>query len=511
MARTVPASRSTSCILGHDFRSCAARLSLAGTNHAFDDRVFWLSLLYAMLGGMADALGIEAGDINGVIRPIGSGSEIIQEVVIFDDVPGGAGHALRLQDEGELLSVLRAAHARVANCTCDTAASCYTCLRSYRNQFCHDLLARGAVADYLGLLIEAVSAAPDEDQPYLLPDTANALRAAVRDNGWVAWVADRLTDGGPPEIGPWYVLLLEFVSRPGNRLRLALRQGRNNVPTAGTGLRVGEPFVPLLALYQAGAELFRFRDDAPPPPYGLVACSDGGPSGKRGVAFHWDPELRTTSLDGETHLRRLWSNRSSRRMPGIVASTDAWFQKHAVPLTIREVLPTSEGCKVHAIKKDQGVNFTAIFRTLVGSKVQAIELQDPYLMTMHQVDCLGDFLRAIPWSPIAEEIPFKLLTHLSDSDPSERDRLPVARQREEIDRCFSGIKMLKPEVQFRYKKLSPLHMRYVLVSLLGDRKLLYILERGLDMKDPRSGSARADTFVLEFSHLPPAFAPILRL
>ena len=26
-------------------RSCAARLSLAGTNHAFDDRVFWLSLL----------------------------------------------------------------------------------------------------------------------------------------------------------------------------------------------------------------------------------------------------------------------------------------------------------------------------------------------------------------------------------------------------------------------------------------------------------------------------------
>ena len=59
---------------------------------------------------------------------------------------------------------------------------------------------------------------------------------------------------------------------------------------------------------------------------------------------------------------------------------------------------------------------------------------------MHQVDCLGEFLRAIPWSPIAETIPFKLHTHLSDSDPSERDRLPVTRQREEIERVLGETK-----------------------------------------------------------------------
>ncbi len=132
--------------LGHDFISCAARLMFFGTNEAYTAREFWLSLLYALLGGMSDALGIEDGDINGVIRPIDLGSGLVgQEVVIFDDVPGGAGHALRLEGEGELLEVLRAAHARVANCACGESAACYTCLRSYRNQYCHDLLARGPV------------------------------------------------------------------------------------------------------------------------------------------------------------------------------------------------------------------------------------------------------------------------------------------------------------------------------------------------------------------------------
>ena len=58
-------------------------------------------------------------------------------------VPGGAGHALRLENPDELLDVLRAAHARVANCRCGESASCYGCLRSFRNQYCHDQLSRG--------------------------------------------------------------------------------------------------------------------------------------------------------------------------------------------------------------------------------------------------------------------------------------------------------------------------------------------------------------------------------
>ena len=142
--------------LGHDFRSCAARLTLTGTGCGYDNQSFWLSLVYALLGGMSDVLGIEHQDINGVIRPINLDAEVMQEVVLFDDVPGGAGHVRRLEDESELRAVLAAALHRVEECDCDPQAACYRCLCSYRNQFCHDLLKRQPVADYLRRLVTAI-------------------------------------------------------------------------------------------------------------------------------------------------------------------------------------------------------------------------------------------------------------------------------------------------------------------------------------------------------------------
>jgi hypothetical protein len=64
---------------------------------------------------MSDALGIEGQDIDGVIRPIRMpDGGITQEIVLFDDVPGGAGHVQRLEDQEELIAVLEPAHARVA-------------------------------------------------------------------------------------------------------------------------------------------------------------------------------------------------------------------------------------------------------------------------------------------------------------------------------------------------------------------------------------------------------------
>ena len=115
-------------------------------------------------------------------------------------------------------------HARVANCACGESAACYACLRSYRNQFCHDLLARGPVADYLNRLIESFSQNPEDDRLYDLPDRTGVVRAALRDNARVDLVASCLTDAGPPEASPWYVQLLEFASRPNTQLRLAVAE-----------------------------------------------------------------------------------------------------------------------------------------------------------------------------------------------------------------------------------------------------------------------------------------------
>jgi Domain of unknown function (DUF1998) len=139
--------------LGHEFRTSAARLRFAGTGWDYADLPKWQSLLYAVLAGMTDALGVEANDLSGVVHPVGSGADIAQEIVVFDDVPGGAGHVVRLRGEAELAAILTAAHTRVTTCVCGETAACYTCLRSYRNQFCHETLARGPVATYLGNLV----------------------------------------------------------------------------------------------------------------------------------------------------------------------------------------------------------------------------------------------------------------------------------------------------------------------------------------------------------------------
>jgi ATP-dependent helicase YprA (DUF1998 family) len=60
--------------------------------------------------------------------------------MIYDNVPGGAGHARRIGDHFDV--VLRAALHRVEDCECGPETSCYECLRNYANQPYHELLAR---------------------------------------------------------------------------------------------------------------------------------------------------------------------------------------------------------------------------------------------------------------------------------------------------------------------------------------------------------------------------------
>ena len=71
-------------------------------------------------------------------------------IIIYDNVPGGAGLVARLEDKAILKSCLEAASKRVnGDCGCDENSSCYGCLRSYRNQFAHQYLQRGPVQRYL--------------------------------------------------------------------------------------------------------------------------------------------------------------------------------------------------------------------------------------------------------------------------------------------------------------------------------------------------------------------------
>jgi ATP-dependent helicase YprA (DUF1998 family) len=109
-----------------------------------------LSTLYAIVEGVA-ALGISPDDVDGALHKYRQDSS--PALVIFDSVAGGAGHAQRI---GERLDeVVRAALDRVENCpNCSEETSCYTCLRSYRNQSQHEKLSRGAAAVVLRSILD---------------------------------------------------------------------------------------------------------------------------------------------------------------------------------------------------------------------------------------------------------------------------------------------------------------------------------------------------------------------
>ena len=121
--------------LGHELATDVVRLQFPTVVGEWDA----YSVAYAILLGAADTLEVPDTDLNVTIAGGDRSGE--SAVVLYDNVPGGAGLVAQLEREEVLADVLDAATERVrGNCGCDS--SCYGCLRSYRNQFAHAQLDR---------------------------------------------------------------------------------------------------------------------------------------------------------------------------------------------------------------------------------------------------------------------------------------------------------------------------------------------------------------------------------
>ncbi len=128
--------------LGHELATDVVRLQFAMVHGEWDA----YSVAYAVLLGAADTLEVPDTDLNVTIT--GGDRPGESAVVLYDNVPGGAGLVAHLENEQIFGDVLGAATERVrGNCGCDS--SCYGCLRSYRNQFAHAKLDRTRALDIL--------------------------------------------------------------------------------------------------------------------------------------------------------------------------------------------------------------------------------------------------------------------------------------------------------------------------------------------------------------------------
>jgi ATP-dependent helicase YprA (DUF1998 family) len=130
--------------LGHTFETDVLELRIDAFGAPAGADAWW-GLLYAVVEAAAERLEIARDDIDGTLHLRRDGPPTL---ILFDDVPAGAGHVRRVREELE--TVLHDAYRRVATCECGPETSCYRCLRGFRNQRMHDQLRRGAVAELLG-------------------------------------------------------------------------------------------------------------------------------------------------------------------------------------------------------------------------------------------------------------------------------------------------------------------------------------------------------------------------
>ncbi|MFI3254696.1 MAG: DEAD/DEAH box helicase [Eubacteriales bacterium] len=126
--------------LSHDFKTDVVKLTFKveeSSNHSL-----MLSVLFAILEGLSQELGIERTDLKGCLFWTQQNGMNGYSLVLYDAVAGGAGHVRRMAtSDGVILKkVLKRAYHILERCACDT--SCYQCLRNYYNQKIHDELSR---------------------------------------------------------------------------------------------------------------------------------------------------------------------------------------------------------------------------------------------------------------------------------------------------------------------------------------------------------------------------------
>ena len=121
--------------LGHELETDVMQLQFPQLDNEWDA----YSLAYAVQLGAAKTLDIPNTDLNVTI----SGRKTIcnTAIILYDNVPGGAGLVAQLEAKDIFKQVLRNAKNRVSG-LCGCSSSCYGCLRSYRNQFAHPHLDR---------------------------------------------------------------------------------------------------------------------------------------------------------------------------------------------------------------------------------------------------------------------------------------------------------------------------------------------------------------------------------
>lgn len=128
---------------GHIFVTDVVKLHIS--THL--DYAHAVTVLYSLLEGLSHSLQVEREDINGIVAYSDLSTGI--DLILFDSVPGGAGHVSRLMNEQDFLCVLNASLEILKQPCCSSDSTCSKCLQNYWNQDYHDMMKKKYAIDFL--------------------------------------------------------------------------------------------------------------------------------------------------------------------------------------------------------------------------------------------------------------------------------------------------------------------------------------------------------------------------
>jgi hypothetical protein len=121
----------------------------------------WESVMWAIVAAASRILEIPETELGGTMY---ANDASARSIMLYDSVPGGAGHTKHLSEE--IPDLIQTAYDIVADCTCGEETCCYGCIANYYNQGRQSKLSRGAAKRILGSLLgEGTSSQQETDDP----------------------------------------------------------------------------------------------------------------------------------------------------------------------------------------------------------------------------------------------------------------------------------------------------------------------------------------------------------
>jgi ATP-dependent helicase YprA (DUF1998 family) len=459
--------------LGYQFRTDVLMLEFEGVPTRTEE--FYLSLKAALIEAAGEVTGAEAGEISGFTRYVREGGQERWDLVMYDNVPGGAGYVRKAAERfAELLTVARAL---LDGCQCEK--SCYKCLRSYENQFEHRQLDKALIQPYLDTLILLNS--PHEQERLAAYDAGTRRFSGRTVSAWLQrqWrlrrgpvlaVCSEIRYDHPEQAKSWAEFVTEYArAHPDVKVRLGLTEvPRFTQVNEESFLAVKA----LLDLLDAGVELYHLADlEGIRWPLVLAAGTE------RSMAMAVLDGIPTLSaeLDGQPVAYLEGSDAVAAHAEKLAARLDT--AARITPEMLQA--PRRDSYKVREIKDgERGVTFQELFGRYLAD-AREIHIVDPYVRKAFQVRNVEDLIDAVKLQRGAR---VSLTTMYEQNDRygiSEEDA-----SRERLDRLKE--RLARHGISFEYIFDDTVHDR-----LIETENWKIILGRGLDIYYPPE--AESDT------------------